>query len=77
MTSDPTGEDSLRASLRSLRKRRDARRENPQPYDDDWGWWIETRLCRIEDQNKWLLRLSLGVLAAEALRIALAAAGVL
>jgi hypothetical protein len=76
MKPPPTGEENLRASLRALHKQREARHDNPQPYDDDWGWWIETRLCEIEGQMKWLMRLALGVLAAEALRIALSLLGV-
>jgi len=54
------------------RYRKPARRDNPHPYDEDWGWWMEQRLARIEGQNKWLLRLVAGVLTAETLRIALA-----
>jgi hypothetical protein len=77
MKPPPSGEERLRASLNALGKRGQARHDDPQPYDEDWGWWIESRLRRIEEQNTWLLRLSLGVLAAEGLRIALAAAGVI
>ena len=26
------------------------RTDDPKPYDDDWGWWIDFRLGRIEAQ---------------------------
>lgn len=66
----PPGESRLRAALQ--RRRKAVRQENPTPYDEDWGWWVEQRLARIEGQGKWLLRLVLGVLAAEGLRVTLA-----
>jgi hypothetical protein len=49
--------------------------DDPKPYDDDWGWWIEFRLGRIEAQIKWLVALAAGTLLAEVLRVALAALG--
>ena len=77
------GERRLRAAVKTLRvsktlsvsARDGARREDPQPYDDDWGWWIERRLRRIESQIKWLLGLAAAALLAEVIRVALAALG--
>jgi hypothetical protein len=67
------GEERLRAAIRA--HRRQARKEDPHPYDDDWGWWIEQRLSRLETQTKWLIGLAAGALAAEAIRIAFQALG--
>jgi hypothetical protein len=33
---DPSGEEQLRAALRRHRDR--ARKDDPRPYDRDWGW---------------------------------------
>lgn len=49
------GERRLRETLR--RRRRAAAR--PQP-DSDWGWAVEDRLARVEDGQKWILRLMVG-----------------
>jgi hypothetical protein len=51
------------------------RSETPRPYDDDWGWWVDQRLARLEQQIKWLVGLAGGALAAEVVRLALAAWG--
>jgi hypothetical protein len=67
-----SGEDRLRAAIRR-KSARPARRSDPQPYDDDWGWWIEQRLARLEVQIKWLVGLAAGALAAEVIRLALEA----
>ena len=67
------GETHLRQALRARRGR--ARKDDPHPYDDDWGWWIEQRLSRLETQTKWLIGLATGALAAEVLRVALQAFG--
>ena len=63
----PSGEDRLREALRRRRLR--ARIEAPRPYDDDWGWWIEQRLTRLEQGQRWLLGLALSTLAAELIRV--------
>jgi len=63
------GERRLRDALKRYQKL--PRTTQPQPYDDDWGWWIEQRLQRLETGQKWLLRLALGTLAAELGRILL------
>jgi hypothetical protein len=51
------------------------RTDDPKPYDDVWGWYIELRLDRMEAQIKWLLALAAGALVAEVIRVALAALG--
>jgi hypothetical protein len=65
------GEKRLQEALQRRRERVSARRECPVPYDDDWGWWVEQRLARLEKGQAWLIRIALGALAAEALRILL------
>ena len=67
------GERRLRAALRRRRGR--ARRVNPVPYDDDWGWWVERRLGRLESSMKWLVGLAGAALAAEVIRVGLSALG--
>ena len=67
------GEQRLRQSLQRRQQR--ARKEDPCPYDDDWGWWMEQRLGRLETQIKWLITLAAAALAAEVIRVALAAWG--
>ena len=67
------GETRLRQTIQRRRQR--ARREDPSPDDDDWGWWMEQRLGRLERQIKWLIGLAAGALAAEVIRVALAAWG--
>jgi hypothetical protein len=69
------GEQRLRAAIQ--RRRQQTRRDDPCPYDDDWGWWIEKRLSRLETQTKWLIGLAAGALAAEVIRVALNALGFL
>ena len=67
------GEERLREVLRA--QRRQARKEDPRPYDDDWGWWIELRLSRLETQIKWLIGLASGALVAEVIRLTLTTLG--
>ena len=69
-----TGEERLHAAIQRHRERR-ARITDPQPYDSDWGWWMEKRLARLETQSRWLIGLAGAALAAEVLRAALAALG--
>jgi hypothetical protein len=45
------------------------RREDPRPYDNDWGWWVEARLRRLETGQLWLIRIAGAALAAEIIRI--------
>jgi hypothetical protein len=48
---------------------------DPQPYDNDWGWWMEKRLARLETQSRWLIGLAGAALAAQVVRVALGALG--
>lgn len=54
-----SGEQRLRETLRKRRRRT----ERPSP-DSDWGWAVEDRLARLEDGQKWLLRLMVGGIVA-------------
>lgn len=63
------GEEYLAEVLRKRREK--TRQDEPAPYDDDWGWWIEKRLARIEDGQRWIIRLAGGILIAEVIRAAL------
>jgi hypothetical protein len=71
------GESRLRSALRARHaphaRPLPARTDQPRPYDDDWGWWVEQRLERVENQLRWLTGLAVSTLAAEVVRIALAA----
>jgi hypothetical protein len=67
------GETRLREAIQTQKQR--TRREDPRPYDNDWGWWIEYRLRRLENGQKWLIRFAIGALAAEVVRIAAATLG--
>ena len=67
------GERKLREALRS--RRRAARSEDPRPYDDDWGWWVEDRIARLEKGQTWLIRIAIGALVAEIIRIAAVTVG--
>ena len=67
------GERRLREVLEARRKR--ARREDPRPYDDDWGWWIQSRVGRLEKGQTWLIRIAIAALAAEIIRIVSVTAG--
>jgi hypothetical protein len=61
------GDKRLKAAVARQKKR--ARKDQPIPYDDDWGWWIEQRLNHLEGNIKWLVGLAATTLAAEVLRI--------
>jgi hypothetical protein len=50
------------------RQKQRTRREDPRPYDNDWGWWVEARLQRLENGQMWLIRIAAGALAAETIR---------
>lgn len=67
------GERRLRDAIR--RRRRRARDEDPRPYDDSWGWWIEERIARLENGQTWLIRIAIGALVAEIIRIITVTAG--
>lgn len=68
-----SGEDRLRAVIQ--RRRQQVRRDDPHPYDNDWGWWIEERIARLENGQTWLIRVAISALAAEILRIIAIATG--
>jgi hypothetical protein len=70
-----TGENRLKAAIARRRKRSDARSDDPRPYDESWGWWVEEHLARLENGQTWLIRVAITALAAEITRIALAAFG--
>ena len=65
----PSGADRLKAAVH--RRRLATRLDDPTPYDPDWGWWIEHRLCRLETGIKWIIGLAAATLAAEVIRILL------
>jgi len=69
-----SGDDRLRAVIQ--RRRQHARRDDPHPYDNDWGWWIDARIARLEKGQTWLIRISISALVAEILRIILVTSGV-
>jgi hypothetical protein len=76
-----SGDTRLKAALgRHRRAARDhgrshARADDPKPYDFAWGWWIEERITRLENGQTWLIRIAIGALVAEVLRIIMAATG--
>lgn len=74
MSTRKPGETHLKEVL--SKRKAHARKKDPNPYDDAWGWWIEKRLARIESQVKWVIRIALTALAAEVLRIALQTFGI-
>jgi hypothetical protein len=57
-----SGDARLKAALARRCKRSDARAEDPRPYDEAWGWWIEDRIA-------------IGALAAEIVRIFMVTTG--
>jgi type IV secretory pathway component VirB8 len=68
-----TGDDRLRAAI--TRRKQQARSEDPRPYDDSWGWWVEERIARLEKGQTWLIRIAIGALIAEIIRIITVATG--
>ena len=56
------GDNRLSESI--SRYRNQARRDAPKPYDDDWGWWIEQRLEKLESGQKWIIGLAISTLVA-------------
>jgi len=68
-----SGEDKLREVIRQRRQL--ARDRDPRPYDDSWGWWIEERIARLENGQTWLIRIAIGALVAEIIRIICVATG--
>lgn len=66
-TSGP-GEARLREVIQRQKQR--TRREDPRPYDNDWGWWVEARIAKLETGQLWLIRIATGALVAQVLKIA-------
>jgi hypothetical protein len=56
------GEQRLKEFFRRRQEKSPFRRQPPQPGDEDWPWWIQERLERIEDNQRWELRLIIGAL---------------
>lgn len=72
MTSDKPGERRLRATIRRISSTRTKPRcADPQPYEPDWGWWVERRLAKIESTQKWLIGLAASALIAQLIRLLL------
>jgi hypothetical protein len=75
------GEKRLRDVIRTCRPAtcgeavEAARSEDPRPYDNAWGWWIEERIVRLENGQTWLIRIAIGALVAEIIRIVAVTAG--
>ncbi|MFO7743426.1 MAG: hypothetical protein R6X31_14060 [Anaerolineae bacterium] len=67
------GEAHLREVIQKQKCR--ARRDDPHPYDPDWGWWVEARLQRLENGQMWLIRIAGGALVAQIVRILLQTTG--
>jgi hypothetical protein len=76
-----SGDAQLKAAIARHRacpersRRAAARSEDPRPYDDAWGWWIEERIARLESGQLWLIRIGIGALVAEVIRILCMALG--
>ena len=68
------GDARLREVVARTRNR--ARDEDPKPYDPAWGWWIESRMARLENGQTWLIRIAIGALAAEIIRMIMFATGI-
>jgi hypothetical protein len=68
-----SGDARLKAAI--ARRRRRARDQDPRPYDPAWGWWIEERIARLEKGQTWLIRIAIGALAAEIVRIIMVTTG--
>lgn len=70
-----SGEERLRRAVRrAYRARKRAPVPRPQP-DSDWGWAVEDRLARLEDQQRWLMGLVVGTLLVALVQLALKALG--
>jgi len=61
------GEERLKEVIRKQKAR--TRQDDPRPYDADWGWWVESRLHRLETGQLWLIRIAGAALAAQILRL--------
>jgi hypothetical protein len=70
-----SGEARLKAAIERCSERGNPRSEDPRPYDPAWGWWIEDRIARLEQGQTWLIRIAIGALAAEIVRIVMVTTG--
>ncbi|MER3544232.1 MAG: hypothetical protein C4311_06395 [Chloroflexota bacterium] len=69
-------EERLRRALRRLASRQRRRPPVPRPQpDSEWGWAVEDRLARLEEQQRWLMRLVAGTLVVALVQLALKALG--
>lgn len=69
-------EGELRAALRRFRRNGRGGVPRPQP-ESEWGWAVEDRLARLEDQQRWLMRLMAGTLVVALVQVVLRAMGVM
>jgi hypothetical protein len=69
------GEERLKKVVRLLRGK--PRKENPVPYDDTWGWWIQERTTSLERKVNLILTLATTAVLGELIRIALDVFGVI
>jgi hypothetical protein len=69
-----SGDSRLKAAI--ARRKDQARSEDPKPYDPAWGWWIEERIARLENGQTWLIRIAVGALVAEIIRMIMVATGI-
>ncbi len=70
-------DERLRRALRRLAAPHRRRPPVPRPQpDSEWGWAVEDRLARLEEQQRWLMRLVAGTLVVAVAQLALKALGV-
>jgi hypothetical protein len=69
------GEERLKKVVRLLRGK--PRKDNPVPYDDAWGWWMQERIVTLEHKVNLILTLATTAVLAELFRILLDVFGVL
>jgi hypothetical protein len=73
------GDERLRHAVGRLGRRREPKRRpavpRPEP-ESAWGWAVEDRLGRLEEQQRWVIRLVAGTLLAAVVQLGLKAAGI-
>jgi hypothetical protein len=58
------GENALRSSLARLKPQpKQYRTKDPTPGEDDWPWWVEKRMRRIENLLYGLIGIGGAILA--------------
>lgn len=71
------GDERLWRAVRRLAPQGRQRPPVPRPQpDSEWGWAVEDRLARLEDQQRWLMRLVAGTLVVAVIQLALKALGI-